>query len=120
MTHKAYARIGFLGNPSDGYYGKTISFLLENFSATVSLEPSDTLKFVPSQEHDPQDFPSLEALVSHLDCPRVVSRMLTFGQGTPLLLQSVVDKCPAAAPPFRIFHSLVYQEGGVVCQSAVS
>jgi glucuronokinase len=75
MTHKAYARIGFLGNPSDGYYGKTISFLLENVSATVSLEPSDTLKFVPSQEHDPQDFPSLEALVSHLDCSRVLSRM---------------------------------------------
>lgn len=23
---RAFARVGFLGNPSDGYFGKTISF----------------------------------------------------------------------------------------------
>ncbi|GAQ91706.1 GHMP kinase family protein [Klebsormidium nitens] len=62
IVEKAHARVGFLGNPSDGYFGKTISFLLQNFSATVRLEPSDTLRFVPSLEHDPQEFLSLEAL----------------------------------------------------------
>jgi glucuronokinase len=30
-----YARAGFLGNPSDGYYGKTLSFAMSNFRARV-------------------------------------------------------------------------------------
>jgi hypothetical protein len=35
-THsRVHARIGLLGNPSDGYNGKTISFSLANFYAEV-------------------------------------------------------------------------------------
>lgn len=37
IRKKAYARAGFLGNPSDGYNGKTISFIIRNFSAEVVL-----------------------------------------------------------------------------------
>jgi glucuronokinase len=33
----AYARAGLVGNPSDGYFGKTISFIIRNFKATVKL-----------------------------------------------------------------------------------
>lgn len=40
----AYARAGFLGNPSDGYFGKTISFILRNFRARVLLYPSARLE----------------------------------------------------------------------------
>ncbi len=40
----AYARAGLLGNPSDGYYGKTISFILKNFRARVLLYPSARLE----------------------------------------------------------------------------
>ncbi|KAG5084640.1 hypothetical protein JHK82_052037 [Glycine max] len=36
-----YARVGLLGNPSDVYYGKTISFSVANFCSTVTLGPSD-------------------------------------------------------------------------------
>jgi glucuronokinase len=39
-----YARAGFLGNPSDGYYGKTISFSVRNFRARVLLYPSARLE----------------------------------------------------------------------------
>jgi hypothetical protein len=35
ITNRVYARIGLLGNPSDGFYGKTISFSLQNFHAEV-------------------------------------------------------------------------------------
>jgi hypothetical protein len=35
ITCRAHARVGFLGNPSDGYFGKTISFSLANFYAEV-------------------------------------------------------------------------------------
>ena len=37
---RAYARAGLIGNPSDGYFGKTISFILKNFSARVTLYES--------------------------------------------------------------------------------
>ncbi|MFN0166661.1 MAG: mevalonate kinase [Bryobacteraceae bacterium] len=40
----AYARAGFLGNPSDGYFGKTISFSVRNFRARVILYPSARLE----------------------------------------------------------------------------
>lgn len=44
----AYARAGLAGNPSDGYYGKTISFTVRNFAAKVTLYESPELEIVPS------------------------------------------------------------------------
>jgi len=44
-----YARAGFLGNPSDGYFGKTISFAMSNFRARVLLYPSGRLEIKPSK-----------------------------------------------------------------------
>jgi len=44
----AYARAGLIGNPSDGYYGKTISFVIRNFAAKVSLYESREIEIVPS------------------------------------------------------------------------
>jgi glucuronokinase len=37
IESRAYARAGLLGNPSDGYHGKTISIIIRNFGAIVSL-----------------------------------------------------------------------------------
>ena len=31
IRKRTYARAGLLGNPSDGYYGKTISIIVRNF-----------------------------------------------------------------------------------------
>jgi len=39
-----YSRAGFLGNPSDGYFGKTIAFAMANFRARVLLFPSARLE----------------------------------------------------------------------------
>ena len=44
-----YARAGFLGNPSDGYFGKTLSFAFSNFRARVLLYPSGRLEIKPSK-----------------------------------------------------------------------
>ncbi|MCS7025270.1 MAG: GHMP kinase [Bryobacteraceae bacterium] len=54
----AYARAGLLGNPSDGYYGKTISFLVRNFRARVLLYPSARLEIRPGKS----DLPVFESL----------------------------------------------------------
>lgn len=63
IEHKAYARIGLLGNPSDVYYGRTISLNISNFWASVRLEPSSDLVIVPHPTHDLVKFTSLSHLV---------------------------------------------------------
>lgn len=47
---KAYPRAGLVGNPSDGYFGKTISFVFSNFSADVVLYETPELEILPSQK----------------------------------------------------------------------
>jgi glucuronokinase len=44
-----YARAGLLGNPSDGYFGKTLSFAMSNFRARVLVYPSARLEIKPSK-----------------------------------------------------------------------
>lgn len=44
----AYARAGLVGNPSDGYFGKTIAFVVRNFKATVRLWESPHFEIVPT------------------------------------------------------------------------
>jgi glucuronokinase len=47
LTHKrAYARAGVLGNPSDGYHGKTISISIRNFYAEAVLYEWDSVDIV--------------------------------------------------------------------------
>lgn len=66
IEHRAYARVGLLGNPSDVYFGRTISFSLGNFWASVRLEPSDQLVIQPHPTHDLVVFRSLTHLVMYL------------------------------------------------------
>jgi glucuronokinase len=48
ITAHAFARAGLVGNPSDGYFGKTISFVIRNFKATVHLWESPHFEIQPS------------------------------------------------------------------------
>ncbi len=43
IESRAYARAGLLGNPSDGYFGKSISLIVKNFGAHISLYQSPEL-----------------------------------------------------------------------------
>lgn len=58
---KAYARAGLIGNPSDGYFGKTISFIIRDFCAEVTLYETPELRIEPN-ERDHSVFGSIEAL----------------------------------------------------------
>lgn len=49
VTSICYPRIGLLGNPSDGYGGKTISAICKNFCAEITLTESDQLTIQPDQ-----------------------------------------------------------------------
>ena len=48
ITTYAYARAGLVGNPSDGYFGKTISCIIRNFKVTVRLWESPKFEIVPA------------------------------------------------------------------------
>jgi glucuronokinase len=58
---RAHARAGLIGNPSDGYFGKTISVIVRNFSAQAVCYESPRLAIVP-QRSDRTEFENLEAL----------------------------------------------------------
>ncbi|XP_025816844.1 glucuronokinase 1 isoform X3 [Panicum hallii] len=62
LERRAYARVGLLGNPSDVYNGKALSFTIADFSATVRLRPSPELLIQPHPHHDLIAFPSLTHL----------------------------------------------------------
>lgn len=45
---RAYPRAGLVGNPSDGYFGKTIAFTFSDFHAEVVLYQTPELEILPS------------------------------------------------------------------------
>lgn len=68
MIHKAraYPRAALIGNPSDGYYGKTIAFTFSNFHTDVTLYDSPELEILPARR-DQSRFSSLNTLASDVD-----------------------------------------------------
>lgn len=66
IEKRAYARAGFIGNPSDGYQGKTISFTFVDYDATVVMYPWDQLEILLS-EQDKSRFGTLDELVEDVE-----------------------------------------------------
>jgi glucuronokinase len=62
IGHRTYSRIGLMGNPSDGFFGKTLSCCIRNFYAQVVLMESLRIKIVQHSIHDPTEFASLDEL----------------------------------------------------------
>ena len=46
LRRQAHARAGLVGNPSDGYHGKTISLIVRNFRAEVVLYEWEDVELV--------------------------------------------------------------------------
>lgn len=57
----AHPRAGLVGNPSDGYFGKTISFAFTNFCAEVLIYQTPELEILPSRR-DHSVFTSIHEL----------------------------------------------------------
>ena len=60
-----YARAGLAGNPSDGFYGKTISACIRNFCAEVLLEEDSDIVIQRNHFMDPMSFHSVDDLIHH-------------------------------------------------------
>lgn len=59
---RAFARAGLLGNPSDGYFGKTISVITKNFGASILLYESPEL-VIEDLDVDKNQFKSINHLI---------------------------------------------------------
>ena len=61
IEKRSYPRAALIGNPSDGYYGKTIAFVFSNFYAEVVLYQTPELEILP-QERDRSIYPGIKNL----------------------------------------------------------
>ena len=57
----SYPRAGIIGNPSDGYFGKTISACFKGFQASIEMWESPTIELLPSRR-DHSVFASIDSL----------------------------------------------------------
>lgn len=77
----APARVGLLGNPSDGYGGRTLGLAVPRFEATVEIEPADHLEIVQLDDDRPRWH----------SVPDLVERVDRHGYGTgPQLLAATI------------------------------
>ena len=65
ITTKTFARAGLIGNPSDGYFGKTISFTVRNFASKVVLYESPFLE-IKLHKNDKLSFSSIDELTDDI------------------------------------------------------
>ena len=65
ISTTAYPRAALIGNPSDGYFGKTIAFVFSNYCASVQLYETPELTLLPSPR-DIDRFSDLESLSSEV------------------------------------------------------
>ncbi len=66
IESRAYARAGLLGNPSDGYFGKTISISVRNFGAHISLFETPELRIILA-EQDSNTYRNIFELIESID-----------------------------------------------------
>ncbi len=116
----AYARAGLLGNPSDGYNGKTISLIVKNFAAKILIYQSPFLQITP-QESDSNDFKNIYELKETV--------MATgYNGGIPIIKAAIKKFCDycddnnirLSSKNFTIrYHSNIPRQVGLAGSSAI-
>ena len=61
IRESAFPRAALVGNPSDGYHGKTIAFVFSNYAAEVTLYETPELELLPARR-DSNVFKNMDAL----------------------------------------------------------
>ncbi len=116
----AYARAGLLGNPTDGYFGKTISIIVRNFGARISLYPSPELQ-IEQQEQDDNIYRNIYHLVDSV-------KLTGYYGGSRLIKAAIKRFCEYAeeqnirltSKNFTIrYHSSIPRQVGLAGSSAI-
>jgi len=120
IRKKAYARAGLVGNPPDGYFGKTLSLVVPHFWAEATLYEWDQVELVWG-ENDQSRFHSVDALVDDV-------RLHGYYGGIRLVratIKKFVDYCrkrriPLHEQNFSIrYHSNIPRLVGLAGSSAI-
>lgn len=120
IRQKAFARAGLIGNPSDGYSGKTIAFSIKNYCAQVVLQESERLQIVAT-DRDDNSYSDIHAL--HKD----ISLHGYYG-GIRLIkatIKAFVDYCQLTGQPLKAgnfsvrYQSDIPQQVGMAGSSAI-
>lgn len=116
----AYARAGLLGNPTDGYHGKTLSVIVRNFGARILLYPSPELN-IEAQEQDVNIFRNIHHLIDSIN--------LTGYYGGSRLIKAAIKRfgeycekseIKIANKNFTIrYHSSIPRQVGLAGSSAI-
>lgn len=85
IDSRAYARAGFLGNPSDGYNGKTVSLIVKNFGAQILMYESPELCIEP-QQADSNNFRNIYQLKETVS-------LIGYNGGIPLIKATIKKFC---------------------------
>ncbi len=104
----AYARAGLLGNPSDGYNGKTISIIVKNFAAKILLHESPLLH-IKSAESDSNQFKNIHEL-------KEVVSSLGYNGGIPIIkatLKRFCDYCDTHGITLAAKNCTIYYSSNI-------
>ena len=117
---RAFARAGLLGNPSDGYYGKTISIIVRNFGAHISLYETPELQIEP-MDQDLNIYKNIHDLVESVN--------LTGYYGASRLVKAAIKKFAEYCIEHQIkfngknftirYHSSIPRQVGLAGSSAI-
>ena len=120
IDSRAFARAGLLGNPSDGYFGKTISLSIKNFGAQILLYQSPELVIEP-QEADANIFRNIHQL-------RDTVSLIGYNGGIPIIkaaIKKFCDYCDESGikltnKNFTVrYHSNIPRQVGLAGSSAI-
>jgi len=120
IESRAYARAGLLGNPSDGYFGKTISISVRNFGAHISLYHTPELNIEP-QLQDQFSYKNINELVDSVN-------LSGYYGGTRLIkatIKTFADYCRSikvrlTGKNFTVrYHSTIPRQVGLAGSSAI-
>ena len=73
FSSRSFARVGLMGNPSDGFFGKTISMSISNFWAEVTIVESEKLVC----HHLHAYLASSDCCISYYDIQSLIVQVLT-------------------------------------------
>jgi len=117
---RAFARAGLLGNPSDGYFGKTISVIVKNFGAQISLYETPELHIEP-RDQDLNIYKNIHELLESVN--------LTGYYGAARLVKAAIKKFVEYCNQKKIklnsknftirYHSSIPRQIGLAGSSAI-
>ncbi len=116
----SYPRAAVIGNPSDGYFGKTIAFVFSNFIAKVQLYQTPELEIKP-QHVDLTTYKNMEELVNNISFAGYYGGMrLIKGMVKVFYEYCQANKIKLASKNFTIsYHSNIPLRLGLAGSSAI-